>query len=144
MELNIYGWNILKKHLPDISFPKDTLLNTLKKEFSSFKIDTLNIVFTSKDHIKKLNREFRKKNSGTDVLSFLINEKPLEGEVYICLECIPENNEKEVLRLVVHGFLHIVGYHHDRYFDEDSKEKEEMFVIQEEILENIYRTLKKK
>ena len=138
MNLEIYGWDILKKNFPNIPFSKSILLNVFKKEFSSFKFDTINIVFTDKKHIQELNMEFRKKDIPTDVLSFPIEKDPLEGEIYICPECIDNINEREVLRLIVHGFLHILGYEHKGYFNEDLKHKEDMFVKQEEMLENIY------
>jgi probable rRNA maturation factor len=142
MNLDIYGWNILKKHFPTISFSKSKLKNILKEEFSSFKVSNIDIVFTTKKHIQELNREFRKKDTPTDVLSFEINKEPLKGEIYVCPEYIgKENGEKEVIRIVVHGFLHIVGYQHKGYFDEGLEEKEDMFVKQEEMLENIYNNL---
>jgi probable rRNA maturation factor len=142
MKLEIYGWNILKKHFPKISFSKSKLKNILKEEFSSFKVSNIDIVFTTKKHIQELNKEFRKKDTPTDVLSFEIEREPLKGEIYVCPEYIvEENGEKEVARVIVHGFLHIVGYEHEGYFKEDSKKKEKMFVKQEEMLENIYNNL---
>jgi probable rRNA maturation factor len=141
MNLAIYNWNLLEKYFSNLSFPKNMLIDVLKKEFSTFKIDSLNIVFTTKKHIKELNKEFRQIDETTDVLSFLLSEKPREGEIYICSECAVEKDEKEILRLIVHGCLHVLGYKHKGYFKEESKEKEVMFVKQEEILENICSNL---
>ena len=141
MVLEIYGWDILKKDFPKLSFSKTQISNILMKEFSSFDVDSINIVFTTKQHIKELNSEFRSKDSPTDVLSFLIEKEPLKGEIYICSEYVDDINEKEVLRLIIHGFLHIVGYIHEGFFRESSKKQEDMFVKQEKILDNIYSSL---
>jgi probable rRNA maturation factor len=142
MKLEIYGWDILKKHFPDISFSKNKLRDILKKEFSPFEVNDVNVIFTTKKQIQELNKEFREKDSPTDVLSFEIEEEPLEGEIYVCPEYVGEGDgEKEVVRLIVHGFLHVVGYEHEGYFKEDSNEQEKMFVKQEEVLENIYNNL---
>ncbi len=98
----------------------------------------ISIVFTTENDIKELNKEFREKNSSTDVLSFVIEEKPLLGEIYVCPEYIQKNyNEEEVLRDIVHGILHLLGDDHKGSFDPKSKVKENMFVKQENILENI-------
>ena len=138
MKLNIFGWETLKNHFPNLSFTKLQLLKTLTKEFSTNYRSSINIVFTSSLHIKKLNKEFRKKDSVTDVLSFVVEESPLLGEIYICPEYIEEKyDENEVIRDIVHGILHLLGEDHKYSFDPEFKENEEMFVKQENILQNI-------
>ena len=144
MELNIYGWSILEKYFPKVSFSKTFLKKSLKKEISDLEIDSLNVIFVPEDEIKRLNSEYRGKDTSTDVLSFRIEENPLKGEIYLSPEYISkENDEKEILRVIVHGILHLVGFEHEGYFDEKSFKKEEMFVKQEEILENVYTKFNK-
>ena len=138
MKLNIYKWEVLDNHFPKLSFTKLQLKNVLLRQISMSQDGQISIIFTTEDHIKELNKEFRKKNSSTDVLSFVLENKPLLGEIYVCPEYIQkEYNEEEVLRDIVHGILHLLGDDHKRSFDPKSKEKENMFVKQENILENI-------
>jgi probable rRNA maturation factor len=149
MTLNIHNWTKLQKYFPSTKVKKDELKEILLKNFQSYnketkgedvfsEIDTINIIFTSSSEIKRLNREFRKKNSVTDVLSFTIEQDSLIGEIYICPEYISKKYPfEEVLRDILHGFLHLLGYEHVGYFSEALKGKEEMFVKQEDMLQNV-------
>jgi probable rRNA maturation factor len=78
--------------------------------------------------LKRLNREFTGKNKTTDVLSFpwqesLTPKKRLNylGEIYISLEQAQRQakeygvtGQEELLRLVTHGTLHLLGYDHQK------------------------------
>ena len=141
MLVEISNWNTLKKLYPKLSFSSSDLEKILKKHFSEYNISSVGIIFTSKEYIQDLNMQYRGIDSVTDVLSFTLDTKPLVGEVYICpkyiLENIPvENLQEEILRNIVHGILHILGYDHVGEFTKGN-EKEEMFVKQENILQNI-------
>jgi rRNA maturation RNase YbeY len=68
--------------------------------------------------IRALNNKFLRHDYVTDVISFdLSSQSVLEGEIYICFDQavdqakvykVPVSNE--LLRLVAHGMLHILGY----------------------------------
>jgi probable rRNA maturation factor len=84
-------------------------------------IDTgqVQVVFTSDEHLRRLQRQFFGQDHYTDVISFHLNEagEPLDGEIYISQECALENSRhyhepyhRELMRLVVHGSLHLSGY----------------------------------
>jgi len=147
MELNIYNWQTLKRHFPQITFLKKDLHKVLFEQISQYdlktlksieSIDVINIVFVSPKEIKQLNKDFRKKDEVTDVLSFILEENPLIGEIYICPEYIArEYDYTEILRDIVHGFLHLLGYEHSKHFTGAVKSKEKMFVKQEDMLQNI-------
>lgn len=138
MELDIFNWNIFKKHFPKVSFSKRILKLSLENILSVYNISDLSIIFVTSEEIRRLNREYREVDSVTDVLSFEIVGEPLSGEVYICPEYICLNySSEEVLRDIVHGVLHLLGYDHVGKFEEDKQAVEEMFVKQENILQNI-------
>jgi len=83
----------------------------------------LTIVLTGDAEIRRLNRRFRGKDAPTDVLSFRFSDggdagEPF-GDVIISLETAARQArayrgrlEDEVLRLLVHGTLHVCGYDH--------------------------------
>lgn len=91
----------------------------------------VSLVFTDNSLIRRLNRQFRKKNRPTDVLSFSIGEKGVDGYYYLgdiiisvpqaYAQCGREKNklEKELDRLVIHGFLHLLGHDHGPKMDEE-------------------------
>ena len=138
MKLEIFNW-------PNISLQESTVINSLQKEFSSFDISTINIVFVDEKEMQKLNKQYRNIDDVTDVLSFNLDTEGFLGEIYICPEYINktvEKYEEEIIRVIIHGVLHLLGFEHKTKLDDISKQKEDMFVKQEEILENILRDLK--
>jgi probable rRNA maturation factor len=83
--------------------------------------EKISLAFVNKEEIKKLNKKFRNKNEPTDVLSFLFSEKDYLGEIIICPEVIEENarkygvaENKEMMKVFVHGILHLCGYEHEK------------------------------
>lgn len=103
---------------------------------------TVNFVFVSQEKIRALNRLWRKKDQATDVLSFQSAPMPnadkcrMRGEVFVCPAFIKQVSKQErtdfcqeVLRAVIHGILHILGYDHVR-----PKERERMRQLQESAL----------
>jgi probable rRNA maturation factor len=85
------------------------------------------IVFVSDAATRKLNRQFRGKDSATDVLSFPSQPESFEtdaetslGEIVISLERAQAQakvngltNVNEVQQLILHGLLHLCGYDHE-------------------------------
>ncbi|SEN04597.1 rRNA maturation RNase YbeY [Lihuaxuella thermophila] len=101
--------------------------------------------------IRQMNKEYRKVDRPTDVLSFPLWDPEEEwviaeeeeavslGDIVISLPKAKEQAseyghslERELGFLAVHGFLHLLGYDH-----ETKEEEEEMFQRQEEILGRI-------
>jgi len=77
------------------------------------------LIIVSQKKIKELNFKYRKIDKATDVLSFVIEKKPLIGQVIICYTTAvkqarlsgKETNE-EILDLLIHGLVHLIGYDH--------------------------------
>jgi probable rRNA maturation factor len=134
--MNLEIFNQEKFELP---FLKD-YLPKVKKEFKDVK-QGVNIVFVDLDQIRELNKEYRRIDKATDVLSFNIDEGNLLGEVYICPEYVKREEQipfqEEILRLIIHGILHLLGYDHTVELNEETKISEKMFVKQEKILQNV-------
>ncbi len=93
-----------------------------------FKADTVSfgVVFVDDKTIKEINREYRKKDKETDVITFalfaddenkFVFNKTIElGEIIISIDTAKmqakETLEKEVLTLLCHGILHLLGFDH--------------------------------
>ena len=83
----------------------------------------LSITFVGKAAISELNRRYLKHHGPTDVISFGLGRTgkrgAVVGDIYICPEVARDNAKRqgipvgeEVLRLVVHGTLHVLGHDH--------------------------------
>jgi len=89
----------------------------------------------------EINNKYLKHNYYTDVISFNYNKKNnISGDIYISEEQVILNAanlsnkvEEELLRVIVHGVLHLVGYN-----DVSEKEKLEMKLKEDEYLNVFY------
>jgi len=104
----------------------------------------LNIVLSGRSPMQALNKSFRKVDRPTDVLSFPLDSQ-IYGEIWLCPDVISDNAEqfgeefeRELLRITIHGLLHLAGYDHTGHFVNSPSQKEKMFKLQEQILEMLY------
>lgn len=91
-------------------------------DYLELKNPELSVVFVSPQLIKKFNQQYRHKNKATDVLSFdyTHNKKDkLEGEIVICYRLAAKQARQygysvkdEIIKLIIHSLLHIMGYDH--------------------------------
>ena len=77
----------------------------------------VNVILVDDEELLRMNREHLRHDYYTDVITFTIEEKPLEGEIYISLDRAREQAGEyrvgvyeEVTRLAIHGALHLAGY----------------------------------
>ena len=136
LQVEIFNTDLILDVEPTFGVSFDDIKDGYIKIFSEYDIEGINIVFVKSEYIQELNNEYRDIDAPTDVLSFNVDEKK-EGEIYICPEYVYENFqgdafEEEILRLIIHGTLHILGYDHTESMNDSPDEK--MFKIQEELL----------
>ena len=121
----------------------------------------ISVLITNDSEIQKLNKQFRKKDYPTDILSWTYNvvegeipgpelnesqEENIAGELAVSAESISnqasENGwdfETELIRLLAHGCAHLAGWNHE----ESGKQEREMLeleiqLLKEAGLKNIY------
>ena len=94
------------------------LVKNLKKDLE-FDISSFFINFISREEIIDINKKFLKHNYYTDIITFNYsgNNNILDGEIFISVEDAEINAKRfnvnfndEIIRLVIHGFLHLLGY----------------------------------
>ena len=119
-------WN---KYFPNIETKiKKILKKSIDSERKLLKKNTeITILLTNANKMKFLNYKFRKMNKDTDVLSFpnerpyfyekkIINKKKIYlGDIALSFDYITKQGGKfddYLKKILVHGFLHLIGYNH--------------------------------
>ena len=131
---------------------KEVFFNNLCKFFpKKFKFINKKIYFTlllsNNTKIKKLNKKFRNKNKHTDVLSFPFHQKMKNarevylGDIIISFNYMNKpkglNNyhfKKKVMKIFIHGFLHLLGFDHTK-----EKDYKKMFNQEQIILRSVQK-----
>jgi len=137
LPIELFNDQKINLNLPII---KSLLEKVLNEEAEQGIID---VIFVDLDEIVRLN-SYRKKDGPTDVLSFNYDQPKLKGEVYVCPDYVKENAKifnvpfgQELLRVCIHGILHVCGYDHEK-----SQEDEKiMFEKQEKYLSDFSKSL---
>ena len=132
---------------------KEVIKTAFKKEELCKLNLYINVILTTPENIRKINKEYRNVDKATDVLSFpMFEKKELDemilqdqknkvydvlGDIVISIEKVKAQAEeyghsfkRELAYMVVHGFYHLMGYDHM-----NDTEKEVMRQKEEEVLE---------
>ncbi len=109
------------------------------------KNSSITIRIVGEKESQSLNYTYRGQKKPTNVLSFLISENPLIGDIILCHPVIKNearNQNKKILshyaHLLIHGYLHLLGYSHDKELDGDIMEKKEIQVLKRNGFQNPY------
>lgn len=97
--------------------------------------DELSILLCDDETIRALNREWRKKDSATDVLSFPMGRGIL-GDIVISVptamaqaEACGHSLDEEMRVLLVHGVLHLCGHDHELPGDDEKMAQAEAALL---------------
>lgn len=102
----------------------------------------VSVVFSDDAHVRSLNRQYRGKDAATDVLSFpaapigASELGPLLGDIVLARETIRREAgadgiafDAHLTHLVIHGFLHLLGYDHEQEADAAAMEALETSIL---------------
>jgi len=97
----------------------------------------LSIVIMDDESIREVNRAFLRHDYPTDIITFPLEESPLEAELLIGAGVLRRQAAEygvtvgtELARLIIHGVLHLTGYD-----DRDTTSRERMKEREDELLE---------
>ena len=121
----------------------DKVCKAFPKKYKFFnKKVSFTLLLSNNKNIKKLNKNFRNKNKSTDILSFPFSEKikilkeSYLGDIIISYDFIdkPKSQDlkffkKKLIKIFIHGFLHLVGFNHikDRDYKKMLKEEDQIY-----------------
>ena len=135
----------------DLDLISEKAEKTIKEVLRVEKIEEnveVSLSIVDKDEIHILNRDYRDVDRPTDVLSFPLDEEGFDqdgnpilllGDIVICLD-VAKNQaadfghslEREIMYLICHSTLHLLGYDH---IEED--DKKEMRLKEKEVMKNL-------
>jgi|SRR5690606_5450229 len=99
---------------------------------SQKQIAFISIIFCSDEYLLHINNTYLQHDYYTDVITFDYSPTHIESDIFISLDRIIENAEKnsvsllsEIQRVIIHGVLHLVGY-------DDSREQTKKIMTQKE------------
>ena len=125
----------------------------LKKElqFSNNTNYYCNFILANDCFIKKLNYKYKKINKSTDVLTFVSNlniknkKKQKHCDIILSAETITKDAKRNnidfyhhLTHLIVHSFLHINNYIHDKFKDYIFMKKKEIYILNQLNIDNPY------
>ena len=125
----------------DLFFKKICKAFPKKYQFLNKKI-SFSLLLSNNKEIKKLNKFFRKKNKSTDILSFPIDKKinisnnTYLGDIIISYDYLdkPKSQDtklfkEKVIKIFIHGLLHLLDFNHKKNKDYFKMLKEENFIF---------------
>lgn len=117
----------LRSHLRRVSVRPTTVrrLTQAVLQQAGYPSANLSLTFVGTTRMQKLNRTYRQRDYATDVLAFpmqdvLQSSLAFVGDVVICIPValaqaarFDNTADEEILRLLIHGTLHLLGYDHE-------------------------------
>ncbi len=110
----------------------------------------VSLLFCDNARIRELNRQFRGQDKPTNVLSFP-GPEPIEtaqflGDIAVAYETVAreageqhKTTEQHCRHMIVHGFLHLLGYDHEIDDEAEAMEAMEIRVLKRQGVQNPYR-----
>lgn len=106
-------------------------------------VGEISIVFVSDEYLLKINNQYLNHNYFTDIITFdYSSENNIEGDIFISIDTVKLNSKEfsasfneEILRVIIHGVLHLIGFK-----DKKPKEKDEMTINENLALELFFET----
>ncbi|MEE1961586.1 rRNA maturation RNase YbeY [Flagellimonas taeanensis] len=113
-------------------------------ESESFVAGQIDYIFCTDDYLLELNKQYLNHDTLTDIITFDYTKgKTISGDVFISTERVEENAnsfgvtfENELLRVMAHGLLHLMGYgdkvaEHKAVMRQKEEEKIKMFHVEQ-------------
>lgn len=105
----------------------------------------VSVVFTNDAEIHSLNKSFRQVDRPTNVLSFPSENEGELGDIILAYETVVrESKENDIsnlnhtTHLILHGFLHLLGYDHEIEEDAEIMETLEILILKRLMIPNPY------
>lgn len=135
--LNSFQWLAEGVDLPELDYTLVEQWIIRVAQLHERIVGSINYIFCNDDRIIEVNREFLSHDYYTDIITFdNTSGRLLRGDIYISLDTVRTNAvtvgdtyQRELLRVIIHGVLHLCGIN-----DKGPGEREIMEVHENEAL----------
>lgn len=116
---------------------------------SSFEHHNISLTIRIVDELESqlLNNKFRNINKPTNILSFLIDENPIVGDLILCHPIIKKEARDQNIKikdhyahLLIHGYLHLTGLDHEKEKNAQIMENKEIAILKKLRIKNPYKS----
>ena len=125
--------------LPALDF--EMIIKVLKRSVraNKSKLGTINYIFCDDEYLLKMNKQFLNHDYYTDVITFDYSEEEMvSGDIFISTDRVRNNSESynqtyetELLRVISHGLLHLLGFNDKEDSEIEIMRAKEMELIQQ-------------
>jgi rRNA maturation RNase YbeY len=127
-------FNSVDVNSPEIDFKSFEKIIKSRIKVHGYRLGEINFVFCSDDYLLEINRKFLHHDYFTDVITFDYSENNIfSADIYLSLDRVEENatlfltnSSQELVRVMAHGILHVLGF----------SDKEELDIIKMRTMEN--------
>ena len=118
---------------------EEKILNWIHQIISTenAEVALLNYIFGSDEYILEINKEYLNHDYYTDIITFPLSQSPIESDIFISIDRVKDNAasfsksfKSELLRVIAHGLLHLIGYN-----DKSEEEQQIMRAKENEYIE---------
>ena len=111
-----YNFEDVEFVLPDTKILSSWIEFAIKNECKI--LGNISYIFCSDEYLWNINKQFLQHDYYTDIITFdYVKNNIISGDLFISYDRIKDNAEKfnvlretELLRVMIHGVLHLVGY----------------------------------
>jgi probable rRNA maturation factor len=129
----------------EISCALDAAVDVLRQDFSNLE---MSVVLSDDQVVRELNKTYRHKDKPTNVLSFPSEETGELGDIILAFDTVKKEAENadiaflhHTLHLIIHGFLHLLGYDHEQKEEAYHMENIEIQILKKLDIANPYEDL---
>ena len=127
--------------LQDQDFYRDWIHACVDKEQA--KIGDVNVIFCNDEYLLEINKNHLDHDYFTDIISFdYSDDHQLNGDIFISIERVADHAfdfsttfDRELARVLIHGFLHLLGYN-----DKSEEDQENMTSKEDECIDFLYHS----
>ena len=121
-------------------------ISKLVQAHQKCEFELIELVFVDEQEITRINNTYLNHNYVTDIITFRLDDgidnSAIEGTIYCCAQRISEQasefnqtQKDEFLRVMIHGFIHLIGYS-----DQTPEEKKTMTKLEDYFLDLYYNS----